>query len=411
MNVSGSFQPADLGACGEPYAFDVICQLTLGLALHGLLGVGIAGVNRPDSAWKDLDGIEFGGRIEFRWDRFSFAITDFYGYHDTPSIRPIGFYERNVDPDTGRARAWGETGRCENAAGFLQTVDGDNIAWNATNFRLWQLGGGDVSAGQSGSGTSGVSLDAAPPNPFWADDYSRNSFAMTLNGVGIDPACLKPGGAAGQAAQNGLDVLLVGDADTSGAYNVPGGNISGIFVDDLPTASFITSLLGTDPDRLDGPWNIEAGQPVDTDGDGLPDQIGASPQNALQYNPGNLQLFTALCSATVGIAASLDPGACAWNIFGTGKFLSPGTVDVALSEVLTTIFAGETDSTVMGFMRTIQSATHGTGNAVLRSPITPLNLDGFDGRSTAISISVNPVHRRFRTTRPEASGGVRRSGC
>ena len=47
------FEPADLGACGEPYAADSVCVITNAIATHSYLGVGIAGVDRPESPWKD----------------------------------------------------------------------------------------------------------------------------------------------------------------------------------------------------------------------------------------------------------------------------------------------------------------------------------------------------------------------
>ena len=47
------FEPADLGACGEPYAADSVCAITNAIATHSYLGVGIAGVDRPESPWKD----------------------------------------------------------------------------------------------------------------------------------------------------------------------------------------------------------------------------------------------------------------------------------------------------------------------------------------------------------------------
>jgi hypothetical protein len=93
---------ADLGACGEPFTPDIVCALTLGFEFHGLTGIGIAGVERPPNPWDDIKGLEFGGRIEFRWDRFSVAIADFYGYNDFPHPDPIYFYDRNVDTVSGR---------------------------------------------------------------------------------------------------------------------------------------------------------------------------------------------------------------------------------------------------------------------------------------------------------------------
>ena len=77
------FEPTDLGRCGEPYA--PLARLRAcrpASSAHGYLGVGLAGEERPPDPWDEPTGIEVGARIEFRWDRFSFAITDFYGYDD-----------------------------------------------------------------------------------------------------------------------------------------------------------------------------------------------------------------------------------------------------------------------------------------------------------------------------------------
>jgi hypothetical protein len=107
------FEPADLGRCGEPYAPLPVCDKTMGLAATGILGFGIAGEIRPPNPWNSWKGIEVGGRLEWRYDRFSFAITDFYGYNDTPYVDPIFSYSRNVDPRTGRPRRGMSTGSCK----------------------------------------------------------------------------------------------------------------------------------------------------------------------------------------------------------------------------------------------------------------------------------------------------------
>src|SRR5262249_32284439 len=88
---------ADLGACGEASPPDAVCALTNAHESPGLPGAGIAGFERPPNPWNDPKGIEFGARLEFRWDRFSFAVTDFYGYEDFPHPDAMNFYERNVD--------------------------------------------------------------------------------------------------------------------------------------------------------------------------------------------------------------------------------------------------------------------------------------------------------------------------
>ncbi len=106
------FEPADLGRCGEPYTLEVACGLTFGYFAHGLTGVGLAGNAKPPSPWNDFSALEAGARVEFRYGRFSFQISDFYGYEDFPYPERVGTYERNVDPTTGRPRRYGATGPC-----------------------------------------------------------------------------------------------------------------------------------------------------------------------------------------------------------------------------------------------------------------------------------------------------------
>jgi hypothetical protein len=106
------YQPIDPGVCGEPYAPLAVCQLPVGLISHGYFGVGLAGAIFPPDPWNDAHGIEYGARLEFRWDRFSFAITDFYGFQDFPYVAQIFSYSRNVDPRTGRPRHTMTTQRC-----------------------------------------------------------------------------------------------------------------------------------------------------------------------------------------------------------------------------------------------------------------------------------------------------------
>ncbi len=96
------FQPADFGKCGEPYAVWLVCGKSAGLEVHGMLGVGLAGEVRPPDPWHDVSGLEFGSRVEWRWDRFSFALTDFWGYSDFPTAKNFFTYSRSVDPTTGR---------------------------------------------------------------------------------------------------------------------------------------------------------------------------------------------------------------------------------------------------------------------------------------------------------------------
>ncbi len=106
------FEPADIGRCGEPYSPLVACGKTFGLLNHGQNGIGLAGEIRPPQPWNSWKGIEVGGRVEWRWDRFSFAITDFYGYSDFPFADVLFTYSHNVDPVSGRPRKGESTGRC-----------------------------------------------------------------------------------------------------------------------------------------------------------------------------------------------------------------------------------------------------------------------------------------------------------
>jgi hypothetical protein len=67
------FEPTDIGRCGEPYAPNPACNKTFGLFIHGYAGLALAGEDRPPDPWNDAEGIEVGVRVEWRWDRFSFA--------------------------------------------------------------------------------------------------------------------------------------------------------------------------------------------------------------------------------------------------------------------------------------------------------------------------------------------------
>jgi hypothetical protein len=96
------FEPIDLGDCGEPYTVWLVCGKSTGLFGHGVAGVGLAGEVKPPHPWDSAKGIEFGARLEFRWGPLSFAVTDFYGYDDVPSVDLFNSFSRNVDPYTGR---------------------------------------------------------------------------------------------------------------------------------------------------------------------------------------------------------------------------------------------------------------------------------------------------------------------
>ncbi len=107
------FEPTDLGRCGEPYTPNPVCNKTLGLFAHGVVGVGLAGEVRPPAPWNSWKGIESGVRVEWRTGPFSFALVDFYGYDDFPYTDQVFLYERNVDPVTGRPRRLNSRRGCD----------------------------------------------------------------------------------------------------------------------------------------------------------------------------------------------------------------------------------------------------------------------------------------------------------
>jgi len=134
------FEPNDIGRCGEPYTPFPACNKTAGLFAHGVAGFGLAGEVRPPNPWSSWKGVEAGARLEFRWDRFSFALTDFYGYEDLPWVDPVFQYERNVDPVTGRPRPGGGRGRCD-PDGLVSTLPCVRVSSAYGSWR-WRKGTG-----------------------------------------------------------------------------------------------------------------------------------------------------------------------------------------------------------------------------------------------------------------------------
>ena len=123
VTLLDKFEPTDLGQCGEPYVPRIACTKGYGLWIHGQNGTGAAGEQRPENPWNSLSGSEVGARVEFRWDRFSFALTDYYGFADTPYPSLLFQYSRNVDPISGYPRHTETTGACgRTAAGPVESA-------------------------------------------------------------------------------------------------------------------------------------------------------------------------------------------------------------------------------------------------------------------------------------------------
>ena len=107
------YQPIDPGVRRAVRAADRLRPATgFGSACTATSASGSPGADLPPDPWDDAEGVEVGVRLEFRWDRFSFAITDFYGYQDAPYVDTLFLYSRNVDPVSGRPRSTMTEGRC-----------------------------------------------------------------------------------------------------------------------------------------------------------------------------------------------------------------------------------------------------------------------------------------------------------
>jgi hypothetical protein len=106
------FKPIDTGRCGEPFAPRAACNRMFGFLANDLVGTGLAGELRPGYPWEDYDALEGGLRLEFRYDRFSYALTWWNGRSDIPHLEPVFVFSRNVDPFSGRPRVEGGTTPC-----------------------------------------------------------------------------------------------------------------------------------------------------------------------------------------------------------------------------------------------------------------------------------------------------------
>ena len=274
------FSASDLGACGEAFAPKEVCELTFGALVHGLTGSGLAGVVLPPYRWYDPRGWEIGGRIEWRWDRFSFALTDFWGYNDLPTNEFISHFSRNVDPFSGRPRRMGFTGPCG-------TTDQDIITTrNAAGLDpLTSDVQGYIDA-ISATGSGGLG------NPTILAQYRAGN---------VPESCLRPGPTHREA-----------------------------YLANLPSNPDLTDLTATalgirELREVPGVNNPIAQQsPVNNS------YRAFITGNALDEHPANLNLFSWLCSSTVGFS-SLDPKACAQTVFGsTADFEGIGPISLLI---------------------------------------------------------------------------------
>jgi hypothetical protein len=263
------FQFNDLGACGEAFTPNVVCQLSLGALVHGMTGVGVAGIAQPPYRWFDPRGWEIGGRVEWRWSRFSFALTDFWGYNDLPTVEFITQFQRNVDPFSGRPRRYGFTGRCN-------TDDQDVIttrlspALDVNNNNAQGFIDAIIADGSGGAGNPSI-------------------LAQYQGGNGISESCLRPGPTHREA-----------------------------FLADLPRDQDLSDLVGS---ALALKELREVPGVIDSLNQRIP--INNSYRafiegNSLDEHHANLNFFSWICSSTVGFL-TLDPNACAQTVFGSTR--------------------------------------------------------------------------------------------
>ena len=99
--IYDNYEPTDLGKCGEGLTFSVVCALSLGSYAHGLTGLAIAGRVDPYENYSGIKRWDYGVRLEGRFDRFTFAITDFWGWDDGFYLDLVNQYGRQVDSATG----------------------------------------------------------------------------------------------------------------------------------------------------------------------------------------------------------------------------------------------------------------------------------------------------------------------
>lgn len=189
------FQSLDFGRCGEPYAPPQACDLSFGMFAHGMVGLGLAGQYQPQAPWNDFNDFEYGARLEWRWNRLSFALTNFVGYPDIPHVEQIQFYQRNVDPYTGRPRRGDLLGPC--AVGNEPDCLGRVVASDGT------ILGGVASDFPGGAGVGDFPANVAFPGlarPFVDDvlenHHANQSLFATICAATVGASDLLPEGCA-----------------------------------------------------------------------------------------------------------------------------------------------------------------------------------------------------------------------
>jgi hypothetical protein len=359
------YQASDFGSCGEPYVVNLVCSANFGAFAHGFTGIGIIGVEKIPEPWQSLRGWEIGGRFEWRWDKFSFALSDFWGYADLPTIRRISTYERNVDPQTGRPMVYqGGIAPAVRRKNLHQSFALDVSVQSDMTTSLWDGIGqgndpwqdpfGDMQAlvqAQQAAPDSGPGSVAAGDLPAFRDvnsfraNATRVNCGTTQSGDSFgDPAFPNAGPANSIRFYPSVDSFrndagtrdAAADCLTQGPVRLREDPVvlNSVFQGTRPIDRNLAYL----PVGFDDPTSDDFIPECELNEDGsLPAACPYQPTNALDSHHANLSLFTWLCSATIGFL-DLDGTACAQTVFGSSEEAAAG---LAISEVIGRLLAGD----------------------------------------------------------------------
>ena len=351
------FKPNDLGNCGEPYTVNLVCNLTFGAMAHGAAGIGVAGLDRPQSPWESIKGWEGGARIEFRWDKFSFAISDYYGFNDFPSIKRISTYERNVDPSTGRPRAYGTRGRCDVPDGAANPYWQNDDCLRAGPANRLQLLNDGQNQGFNGQTALLDPTQFVNPLEILKPDGSPEfpvCVGKPIAGGGVTPPvpgnpsnCIMPDYLAAMEPANNVPLYLnnqVFTADPNDPRHQYADPSNPLYQGEKFRAGMPTCDGTLAPDQCVAPLYAPQFDPQNTAGtpgvaaeDEFRNETVYSENNALEGSPLNQSFFALVCVATVGFSA-LDPTACATTLFGSSAAIPGGPTP--LNAVFGKLFGG-----------------------------------------------------------------------
>jgi hypothetical protein len=243
----------------------------------------------------------------------------------------------------------------------------------------------------------------------WASaNRDPKSYASTTQaGLGRGPACLKPGGAAGQLNQNGFtvarqdedgpygalfadagfgegDVLFV-EVDDFGNPETGGSERWGAPLEPIPcdpnNAAPLQKGVSCEPLRYEVSLN-------ESTPNGELFAGGWSPQNALESHSVDQGVFACVCDATPSFLSGIDFGACALNLFNSPAVLNETLARIPFAEVLACLLAGETSGDCEVYMDFLSYVLQ---DRPLPRPtgLAPLNRDGNDGVITAMDPRIN----------------------